>query len=168
MNKYIRLPYPNELYHHGIKGQKWGVRRFQNQDGTLTAAGRKRYSSKKSSDNNAGSTVKKAIKIGSRTVSVETNLSGLEADRAILTLKKNSDNMYIQIKKNTSNIDVGTGEPPRLKRPNNFTIMKSTNGTVHGECECDAYDPSDNSVYGFVVAEFNPHTGKIIRTRFDD
>lgn len=33
----------NELYHHGIKGQKWGVRRYQNPDGTLTAAGRKRY-----------------------------------------------------------------------------------------------------------------------------
>lgn len=33
----------NELYHHGILGQKWGVRRFQNPDGTRTAAGKKRY-----------------------------------------------------------------------------------------------------------------------------
>ena len=32
----------NELYHHGIKGQKWGVRRYQNPDGSLTPAGRKR------------------------------------------------------------------------------------------------------------------------------
>ena len=35
--------YTRELYHHGIKGQKWGVRRFQNPDGSLTAVGRKRY-----------------------------------------------------------------------------------------------------------------------------
>ncbi len=32
-----------QLYHHGIKGQKWGVRRFQNKDGTRTPAGKKRY-----------------------------------------------------------------------------------------------------------------------------
>ena len=31
-----------ELYHHGIKGMKWGVRRYQNTDGSLTNAGKKR------------------------------------------------------------------------------------------------------------------------------
>ena len=33
----------NELYHHGIKNMKWGIRRFQNKDGSLTPAGKKRY-----------------------------------------------------------------------------------------------------------------------------
>lgn len=40
MNK---VYYTNELTHWGIKGQKWGIRRYQNEDGTLTEAGRKRY-----------------------------------------------------------------------------------------------------------------------------
>ena len=30
-----------ELYHHGIKGMRWGIRRYQNPDGSLTPAGRK-------------------------------------------------------------------------------------------------------------------------------
>lgn len=34
----------NELQHFGIKGQKWGIRRYQNSNGTLTDAGKKRYS----------------------------------------------------------------------------------------------------------------------------
>lgn len=32
----------NELYHYGVKGMKWGVRRYQNKDGSLTLAGKKR------------------------------------------------------------------------------------------------------------------------------
>lgn len=37
----------NTLYHHGIKGQRWGVRRYQNADGSLTPAGRKRVAKMK-------------------------------------------------------------------------------------------------------------------------
>lgn len=41
---YLDKPDPQTfIAHHGIKGQKWGVRRFQNEDGSLTKAGKERY-----------------------------------------------------------------------------------------------------------------------------
>lgn len=48
-----------KLYHHGIKGQRWGVRRFQNEDGSLTSAGRSRYLNSDGSLNRKG---KKEVK----------------------------------------------------------------------------------------------------------
>lgn len=55
MSEYIK--------HHGIKGMKWGVRRFQNADGSLTAAGRKRYDDgERESKGSSAEDYQKAIK----------------------------------------------------------------------------------------------------------
>lgn len=43
MNYTITFEDGTTLYHHGIKGQRWGIRRYQNVDGSLTPAGRKRF-----------------------------------------------------------------------------------------------------------------------------
>lgn len=48
-----------ELYHWGIKGMKWGVRRYQNKDGSLTAAGKKRKRDNWSEDAKTAAEIKK-------------------------------------------------------------------------------------------------------------
>ena len=61
----------HQLYHHGIIGQKWGVRRFQNSDGSYTSEGKKRYGKDKSSKNK-----KKAIAIGAAAVGTALAVCG--------------------------------------------------------------------------------------------
>lgn len=75
-----------ELYHHGVKGMKWGRRRWQNADGSLTPAGQKRY-------NSAGDV--KSAKAAYKTANKELNKAYREADHkriaAFSPVKKHRD-----------------------------------------------------------------------------
>lgn len=65
----------SQLYHYGIKGQKWGIRRFQNADGTLTIQGRERYKDNRETHHkrNPNSKVIQALEAGK--MSVKVNVS---------------------------------------------------------------------------------------------
>ena len=52
MSNWYIIPSDNDLMHHGVLGMKWGVRRYQNADGSYTAKGRKHYGLDKPNANN--------------------------------------------------------------------------------------------------------------------
>lgn len=79
----------SELYHWGIKGQKWGVRNYQNADGSLTSAGRLRYGVGSAvrggvfnSSNTAYSKAKKLAKFGSALGKAKAEHYGKQAKKA--------------------------------------------------------------------------------------
>lgn len=90
------VEFDNELYHHGIKGMRWGVRKYQNSDGSLTAAGRKRYAKLKQREGKAKAKAKrKAAKVAAKAAKKTAKKQEKEAQKAkeselksIATMKK--------------------------------------------------------------------------------
>lgn len=80
------------LVHHGILGMHWGIRRYQNKDGTLTPAGKKHYSLSNEADKS--NDVK--------------SMSDAELDRAINRLKKEAE--YTKLVSKESNEKASKGE----------------------------------------------------------
>lgn len=80
------MPYSDELFHWGIKGQKWGIRRYQNEDGTLTKEGKQRYRV-----NSVGEYRKRQLDSAKSVSETAGNMTGRAAD---ILRKKNNKESY--------------------------------------------------------------------------
>jgi hypothetical protein len=80
----------NELYHHGVKGQRWGFRRYQNEDGSLTAAGKKRYSDNSTSSSESASTHKKVSEMTDEELRAKLNRINMEDQYAAAMAKRDT------------------------------------------------------------------------------
>lgn len=124
----------HELYHHGIKGQKWGVRRFQNKDGSLTPAGRERYQDEELDD---GTYI---LKKGSEVHRVTANPEGEKKGKAYISfmdadvkgykheitnwLKNSSDDgEYVQTYDMTMKVTKDLVLPSEMKKAETFVEL---------------------------------------------
>jgi hypothetical protein len=94
----------NYLAHHGIKGQKWGIRRFQNPDGTRTAAGRKREKANREVDHDklVKSTNAKELYKNRKQLSdkeLQDRLNRLRNEQELKRMADNSANGKLTVKK---------------------------------------------------------------------
>ena len=83
------------LIHHGIKGQKWGIRRFQNKDGSLTPAGKKRVA--KLESQYISSTGKKINSQSAKPKTIEERTKELQSQKAYLQTQKDILDLNRQI-----------------------------------------------------------------------
>lgn len=87
-----------ELYHWGVKGMKWGVRRYQKKDGSLTSAGKKRRQEEPPHEDYAKAHSKKSVRSMSNQELRERN-NRLQAERQYrdLTRRENKGKKYVDL-----------------------------------------------------------------------
>lgn len=89
-NEYILGP-DGELYHWGIKGMKWGIRRYQNKDGSLTPRGKKRYAQEEAKLKEREKTIKNQERTKAKLAKLDSKKAELDAREKALAENKKPD-----------------------------------------------------------------------------
>lgn len=138
--------YYDELYHHGIKGQKWGVRRFQNEDGTLTDAGISRYRT------DSRRHIQKSLNALDQDIATES-VYKRRADKKLARLEKKAskkaergDSVSEHMQNKMSNL-----KKESEKRKNTISDYKAITDDIISKAESSGLNVSSKAMYRSVV-----------------
>ena len=134
------------LIHHGVKGQRWGVRRFQNEDGTRTALGKKHEKTLGSYDESNGkSNAKQEYKQAKKAYNKSFNEYYNKSLAAFSPVKKHRE-------ANIQRLDKAIQDAEKLKQAK--TQYKAEKKEAHAEAKAAAKDIRKNMKTGEKVAAF--------------
>ena len=150
MWQYIIKDSPNELYHFGIKGQKWGVRRYQNKDGTLTDAGAKRYARDAREqgydryDSQSGTYYKTSKKNGRSDLKVDTNRYTKEDTERTKRLVDSTRQMNENLKNANQN---SINQANRRNKKNRMDLSSMTDQELRQQINRELLERQYNDVF---------------------
>lgn len=117
------ITYGGYLMHYGIKGQKWGLRRFQNEDRTLTAEGKERYSKESREERKAKKAEEKARRKAEKEAAKPESARWKASEAGFLSDEElNRRNSRLQREQQYRNMTKSTGRK----------VLESLVGTVSG------------------------------------
>lgn len=115
----------NDIYHHGIKGQKWGVRRWQNEDGSLTAAGREHY-------NQTGHNRSLSYRVGEKRLTNRVDKFDKRMTSDLASTKRTRQENVALLGTARSETEAALQQPNRVSEVGSRTILQRTLASVTG------------------------------------
>ena len=161
----------NELYHYGVLGMRWGVRRYQNKDGSLTKAGQKRYNKEMAKVSEKNKALNNSIKTKAKLEKLESKKKELKAKEKSFKNGKSASDMVKKDETSTKSKKISDMSDDELRATlNRMQMEKNTMDLQRQISSLNAQNVSTgrkivNTVMKDVVAPALKDAGKNLLTK---